>query len=89
MTLRQYRLEHGIDHMMPPVRRGKCSRCGEWIESDDRGFLGKLPECGHGTKTAGAEREDVALHKECFFDYILDRYTEAELASALGLEEVP
>ena len=80
--LRRYELEHGMD--CPDDRaipHGKCARCGELIEAGDRHFSGRL--------RIGEDDADVRLHKECFLEHILDRYTEVELATALGLEEVP
>ena len=85
--LQRYEMEHGMDcpHDLQ-LRHGRCSYCGEYIEQDDRHFRGNLRHCD----TAGAfDAPYVRLHKECFMEYILDKYSEAELASALGLEEVP
>lgn len=85
--LQRYEMEHGMDcpHDLQ-FRHGRCSYCGEYIEQDDRYFRGTLLPCGTAD---AADASDVLLHKECFMEYILDKYSEAELASALGLKEVP
>lgn len=79
--LRRYEMEHGMDcHDDRLLPHGKCARCGDLIETGDRHFSGRL--------RIGEDDADVRLHKECFLEHILDRYTETELATALGLKEV-
>lgn len=80
----RHRMEHGADE---PHRRcrpvdGVCSYCGEFVDEGERCFRGSVLR-------SGTDRfEIVMLHKECLFDYVVSRYDETELATALGLKEV-
>lgn len=83
-AVQYYMMEHGADE--PHIRcrpvEGVCSYCGEFIDEGERYFRGSVLR-------SGSDRfELVILHKECLFDYVVSRYDEAELATALGLMEV-
>lgn len=80
----RHRMEHGADEPHSRCRpvEGVCSYCGEVVDEGDRYFRGSVLR-------SGADRfEIVMLHKECLYDYVVSRYDESELATALGLKEV-
>ena len=80
----RHRMEHGADEPHNHCRpvEGVCSYCGEFVDEGERCFRGSVLR-------SGTDRfELVILHKECLYDYVVSRYDEAELATALGLKEV-